>query len=155
MWHGAEQRKIVERQFIYEFGYVIMSLSTYGSYCNTRQAICITKHRSAFAKSLLPWKSNKYYIFVCVRGCVCVHVWVGARGRGACECALVAIPTMSSAASMAPPHFSTLSDKRHDFREKVIEHKMYILIFLYTLIWNILHSKNNSGRCHKCEKVFM
>jgi hypothetical protein len=36
---------------------------------------------------------------------------------------------MSLVASMAPPYFSTLSHKRRDFRKKVIEYKMSVLIF--------------------------
>ena len=57
---------------------------------------------------------------------------------------------------MAPLHFSTLSHKRHDFRKKVTEYKMYIFIFITTFIWNISHYKKNSARYyHKCENVFM
>ena len=44
----------------------------------------------------------------------------------------------------AVPYFSTFSHKRHDFREKVIEHKM--LVFFYILCnfcLNISHSKEN------------
>jgi hypothetical protein len=39
---------------------------------------------------------------------------------------------LSSAASLAPLHFPTLSHKWHDSRKKVIEHKMCILIFSTT-----------------------
>ena len=57
-----------------------------------------------------------------------------------------------------PPHFSTLSHKRHDFREKVTEHKMCVLTFSTTFIRStrISHCKKNSARyCHKHENVFM
>jgi hypothetical protein len=35
---------------------------------------------------------------------------------------------LSSVASLSLPYFSTLPRIRHDFRKKIIEHKMYILI---------------------------
>jgi hypothetical protein len=49
----------------------------------------------------------------------------------------------SFVASLALPHFSTLSHKRHDFGEKVIDYEMYILIFSTTFVWEISHSKKN------------
>jgi hypothetical protein len=39
-----------------------------------------------------------------------------------------------SAASQAPPHFSTLSHIRHDFKKNVTEHEMCVLIFFTTFI---------------------
>ena len=52
----------------------------------------------------------------------------------------------------------TLSHKRHDFRKKkkVIEHKMYVLIFSSAFVRNISHSvKNSATHYHKCIKIFM
>jgi hypothetical protein len=40
----------------------------------------------------------------------------------------------SFVASLAPTNFSTLSHKRHDFRKKVIEHEMRVLILSATFI---------------------
>jgi hypothetical protein len=89
---------------------------------------------------------------------------VGIRVRGrACESVRVVLliqhatrmrNTVSSfLASLAPPHFSTLSHKRHDSRKNVTERKMCISIFSTTFVQNISHSKNNLARyCHKCEK---
>jgi hypothetical protein len=59
---------------------------------------------------------------------------------------------LSSAASLAPPYFSTLSHKRHDIWKKVTERKTRVLIFSITFIENISHFKKNSARyCHKCK----
>ena len=41
---------------------------------------------------------------------------------------------VSPMASLAPPHFYTLSHKRCDFQENVAEHKMCVLIFSTTFI---------------------
>jgi hypothetical protein len=52
--------------------------------------------------------------------------------------------------------FSTFSHKRCEFLKTVIEHKMCVLIFYTTSVWNISHSKKNSARyCYKCEIIFM
>jgi hypothetical protein len=49
--------------------------------------------------------------------------------------------TMSSVTCL-PPHLSTISHKRHNFRN-FIEHKICISIFSTTFVWNIFHSKRN------------
>jgi len=65
-----------------------------------------------------------------------------------------ACTVLLSVAYPAVLYFSTLSHKRHDFRRKVIECKMCVLIFSTTFIWNISHSKNSSARYdRKCTLV--
>jgi hypothetical protein len=49
---------------------------------------------------------------------------------------------LSSVACPALQYFSTLSHKRHDFREKFTDYKIGVLIFSTTFIWNISHYKN-------------
>jgi hypothetical protein len=63
---------------------------------------------------------------------------------------------LPSVTCLTSAYFSTLSHKRQDFREKVIEHKMCVLIFSTTFVWNISHSKKNWARYfHKRTYVVM
>ena len=65
--------------------------------------------------SLLPWKINSI-TYLCARACVALLIQHATRMRYIVS-SLVTSPN--------PPNFSTLSHKRHDFREgeNVIEHK--------------------------------
>jgi hypothetical protein len=93
---------------------------------------------------MLPWKSNKYYILKCVS--VALVIQHAMRMRRI---------ILSSEACLALPYFSRLSHKWHDFREKVFECKMCVLIFFTNFLWNISTSKKNSARYyHKCTNVF-
>jgi hypothetical protein len=66
----------------------------------------------------------------CVRVYTCARVCVALLIQHATRIAIL------SAASLAPPHFFTLSHKRHDFPggKKVTERKMCVLIFFTTFI---------------------
>ena len=88
-------------------------------------------------KPLLPWKSNNYYIFLCVRArarvaeimrvragvsvCVCGWVGVDARAR-ACACLRIYFATRRRhivfRVLSGSLKFLTLSHKRQDFRKK-------------------------------------
>jgi len=46
----------------------------------------------------------------------------------------------------AVPHFFTSTRKQHDFREKVIDGKMCVMIFSKACVRNISHSEMNSAR---------
>ena len=68
---------------------------------------------------------------VCVCGCVREY----AFARVALLIQYGRLCAILPAASLSPPHFSTLSHKRHDFRrEKVTERKMRSLIFSKTFV---------------------
>jgi len=96
------------------------------------------KHCGMFAKPLLLWKSSKYYTFRVSVASVVQHV------KHMCYIML------SSVASMAPPYFSTLSShKPHDLQKTLSEHKMCVLIFSTTFVWNISHSKKKSGKYYQ------
>ena len=106
------------------------------------------------------------HIYICMCARACVRLFDRTRVCGCTGAGVFALvqPYLSSmlsagailsAASLAPPHFST-PHQRHDFRKTVTEHKTCVLIFSTTCIWNIFHSKNKSGRyCNKCRNVFI
>jgi hypothetical protein len=50
---------------------------------------------------------------------------------------------LSSVAYLYLQISSTLSHKRHDFSEKVIEHKLCVLILTTNTVYNISHYKKN------------
>jgi hypothetical protein len=58
-----------------------------------------------------------------------------------CACAI-----LSAVAYLALQYIFTLSQKRHYFRKRAIEHKMCVLRFSTTFIWNISHSKKKLAR---------
>jgi len=62
---------------------------------------------------------------------------------------------LSPVTHLAVQNLSKLSPKRHDFRKKIIEDKMFVLIFSTTFAWKTFYSKNNSERnCHNNTHVF-
>ena len=80
-------------------------------------------------------------LLACAYACVCARppAFVGVQARGRVNvrvCVRVVLIihhatgmrnlVLSFAASLAPPHFSTLCQKRHDFYKKVIEIKYVV-----------------------------
>ena len=47
---------------------------------------------------------------------------------------------------LVAPYFSTLSHKRYDFRKKIVEHNINILISFTTFVRHISYSKKKLGR---------
>jgi hypothetical protein len=94
----------------------------------------------------------------CAPPCICVDE--GACGR-ACACARIAMLIQYATRGRnivcgldGFTTFSTLPHRRHDFQEKVTEHKMCVLTFSTIVVWNISYFKKNSARyCHRCENV--
>jgi hypothetical protein len=71
--------------------------------------------------TIVLWISNTYiyiyvYIYMCVCVCVCVLLIQHATGVRRIVLPSVVCPSV--------PHFSTMSHKRYDLRESVIQHKM-------------------------------
>jgi hypothetical protein len=112
-------------------------------------------------------KSNRYYEYVCVCKRVCAHAFaclgVWARCWG-CVCVVLVIQhpkfmnhiVTSFVVHPSPPHFSTLSHKRHDLKKKKKLIIKRVFRFLLQLCLKIFHSKKNILRyCHKCENLFM
>jgi len=87
---------------------------------------------------------EKQYYILCV--CVCVFVVLVIQHVKRMRRVI-----LSSVASTALQNFATLSHKRHDFREKVTEHKKKcVFIFSITFVRNVYRSKKNSeGYYHK------
>jgi hypothetical protein len=75
---------------------------------------------------------------------VCVCVCVGS----------LSYPAYKAHARVTFSSVATQCHKRHDFRIKVIEHKM-CFDFPYNFCLKQFHSKKNSARYHKCTSVFM
>ena len=77
--------------------------------------------------------------YLCLRACVSPGAWACT-----CACVYVALLTQhatrmrhvvtSFAVRLATPYFSTLSHQRRDFRKKVTEYEMCVLIFSTTFV---------------------
>ena len=129
-------------------------------YFETRQPMNIQRKNEAPSKTIVAVEKERIlHICVCVRAwllafvCICAHacvhvcvcVWVGGC-PSAWACirvpALVALlsqhanrmrhTVLSFAATLAPPHSSTLSHKWHDFRKKFSKRKMCAFTFSIT-----------------------
>jgi hypothetical protein len=97
----------------------------------TRQQLPITQYSSAFAQSLLLLSRRKYKMCVCF----CIFT-LAVRQTNLIHSASYYIFIRSQSPSTI---FFILSQKRHDFRELFIEHKLYIFIFCTDCVWNMSH----------------
>jgi len=64
--------------------------------------------------------------------------------------------TLSSVVCPSVPYFPTVSHKRQDFRKKVTQHDMCVLICSINFVWNISHTKESwASYYHKYRHVFI
>ena len=99
----------------------------------TRKAMCVCVHRNSEACSCKQC-SRRQAINITYAKCLFVALVIQNAKRSL----RIILP---SVACPALQYFPTLSHKRQDFRKKVIEHKMCVLIFSTTFVVNISHSK--------------
>ena len=79
----------------------------------------------------------------CVSECVCLALVILHAKR-------MRLVILSSVTCLAAPDFFTLSHKRYNLWMGgwggIIDHKICVVIFSTTFVWNISHSKKNSAR---------
>jgi hypothetical protein len=103
---------------------------------NTKEAMYvehnIEEHSRNHCYRLKAMSVTYFFVYVCVRAC-------GCKGAGFLfrECIL------TYPACNAPPYFSILSHKRHDFSKKATECQMFVLIFSTTFISNVFRSEKH------------
>jgi hypothetical protein len=131
----------------------------------TRQATNVTMR--PVRVTTVASKSKNYYIFWV---CVCSLNYPACKAHAPCYTVIrdksgsklspcYTVIRDKSGSTLSPCYTvirdksgSTLSHKRHEFRKRkeVTEHKMCVLIFCTTFVWNILHSSNTWARYDKC-----
>ena len=100
-------------------------------------------------KPLLLWKSDKYYILVCVRECAgaCNHTYPACNAPPYCHLRPLWLHHIFQ-------HY--LISSIISGRKRGIEYDMCLVFFFTTFTKNISHSKKNQAKYwHKCENVFM
>ena len=86
------------------------------------------------------WQSIKCQIFWV---CACILALITQHAK---HMRFVIFPSVSCPALQ---NYFKLSHKQRDFWKKVTDHKMCVLIFSATFIWNISHSQKNSARYYR------